>query len=281
MYTEQQAEKAIKRKFIENADKQIAYWHHNIAVDMVNQLYLPYRVALDYTKAKQGDMEIHLNYWYPFPKMPVAAVLSKEETFNKRANELMSVDGGKGWFKSLDRDLKCTDEEYQREQAAIDEKARQKALPYRPWNLDTKQGLEQWEHYFALFIAPYESVLASWNCFNMFGNTKHSEVELKERKAFYMGVIKRFKEDKQGLYDTEPRKKQLGDYDKYDFSNIMIDGGCYMWNGKDVPKHPQALEIMKKELALFESAKKENKLHYGDNRIELIKSIIGRLEQGK
>lgn len=299
MYTEEQAQKAIRDKFMADMEKIIALWNHETAVKWVNEYNLPYRIALDYqkNKGKRDKMIIRINPWYPMPQIPIVAELSQEERINKREIELKGIDNGIAWFESITRHTGeinsegkeivelcgCTDEQWQREQAIIDEKARIKAEPYKPWRLDTQQGLEQWEHHFALYIAPYESVIASWNSFNMFGDTKHTQQEINERVAYYMGVIERFKADTQGLYDKEPPTKQLADYDLYDFYGVGIPtGGFYMWdscdNRNEPPQHPQALQIMQKELELYERANKRNYDYHRD--IETIKGIIERLKQG-
>lgn len=300
MYTEEQAQKAIRDKMIADMNKQIALWNHQTAVEWVKQYNLPYRVALDYQKQaiKRDKLLISINPWYPMPKIPIVAELSQEERTNKRMLEIQSIDGGKAWLDSIVIHIgeinsegkgkvsfdwhKCRDEEFQREQAIIDEMAIQRAEPYKPWNLETKQGLEQWERYFALYIAPYEKVLPSWNSFNMFGDTKHSDNELNERKAYYMDLIHRFNTDTQGLFDKEIPRKQLADYDLYDFYEHGIPlSDFYMWDNysKEPPKHPQALQIMKKELKMYERAEKEHYFGYRDT-IETSKGIIERLEQG-
>lgn len=218
MYTNEQAEQAIHDKFVSDMNKQVALWEHENAVQWVVEYNLPYRVALDYNKAAYKDNEhVKINPWYPLPEMPDKAKLSKKESINKRAVELQSLDNGKAWYESITRHTNnydengieicefcdCTDDEYKREQKEIDEKARLKAEPYKPWRLDTQKGLEQWERYFAIYIVPYESVLPTWNSFNLFGSSKHTPQEVNERIDYYMGVIGRFKADRQGLYDKE------------------------------------------------------------------------------
>lgn len=294
-YTKAQAEQAIRNKFYKDMEKKIALWHHETALKWVSELNLPYRVGLDYEKelTSRSKMQIGLSIWYPLPKIPKVAELDQNEKENYRYKELWDIDNGTTWFRltteptgETDKDGKtivrfcdCKDEIYQQEQARIDEKARRKAEQHKPWNLETKQGLERWEKYFALYIVPYESVMPSWNSFNMFGDTKHTEKQLNERKAYYMDLIKRFKADTVGYFDKEPRTKQLADYDLYDFyeHGIPLPGDGFYIDIESAKNHPQALQIIQKELAMYERA---NATHYNYYReVEELKEIIRNLEQ--
>lgn len=257
-YTESQARLAILNKMAKDLEKSQALHNHNVACEWVTTMGLPYRVSLDWLKADTDIMEIPLQRFYPMPQIPMVAELSQEEKTNKRKKELM--DNGL-WFDmvtertgekdSNDFDIvkikPCDDEMYLQEQAEIERKAEEKAKQYYPWDLDTEQGKQTWEHLFAWRIALYEDVISTWNGFNMFGDNKHSDKELQERKAYYIDLVKRFKADTLGLYDTSPRLKRVEDYKLYDFNYH------YMWRDiictdlqpiEQAPKHPQALDIM-------------------------------------
>lgn len=305
-YTEEQARQAILENMAKKYEKLLALDRHKTAVAWVSELNLPYRVSLDYLKADTDIMEIPIQRWYPMPQIPLIAELSKEERINKRQRELM--DKGE-WIGVISRytgvkddqgreymEFKpCEDELYLQEQAEIERKAESKAQLYYPWVLDTKEGIQAWEYLFAWRIAEYEDAIQSFDCFNMFGDTKHSEKELQERKAYYIDLIQRFKADTQGLYDTSPRIKQVADYELYDFcSGVGCFSGAYMWNDSILrdsdnpldyaPKHPQALQIMQYEKQIQEQHNiemgQENENKYIDRYSVLyrINKIIESLE---
>lgn len=193
-YTIEQARKAIRQKQESDMRKYIALGQREQAVQWVWDLFLPYRIALDYIKGSGDQTHVRLNKWYPMPCEPI------------------------------------------------------EAAPL-PWDMKTDSGKEAWKKYFTLYLIPYKDVIGSWSSFDMFGDTNHTPEEIEGRKAFYMNAIRSYEADQEGRFDHEPRRKQVDDYLKYDFlvPVPLPFQGFYMWDGENVPEHPEALQIMLNE----------------------------------
>lgn len=142
------------------------------------------------------------------------------------------------------------------------------------WDLETEQGQQAWLYWFMVFILPYEDMIPTFSMFDMFGDTKHTQQELDERKGYYLGLIKKCTEQPE-LYNHEVPHKCISDYDNYEV------GSCYMWYdaiGQE-PTPPNtdtdtALAIMYHERAIQQA-------YYGDDYILESKdrySIVYRIE---
>lgn len=269
MYTEEQARRAIAQRQLNELDLKFNLMLHRVACEWVELYNLPYRISLDYFKRDNDIMSVPINPYYPLPGIP------KEYVWH------YDTDGGYSraeWFSILSTPTGEIDDngkpimtlcipDYIRQQQE------EKARPCKQWDLNTAAGRQQWLYYFMVFIMPYADDIPHWKAFDMWGDTKHTEQELKERQRYYIDLINRCRERPE-LYRHDIQRKQLSDYDKYDIS------GCYMWRDRigepTPPDADNALEIMYKERSCCRDYESECNSRYGT--AHRIKVIIERLE---
>lgn len=146
MLTEEQQKKAKEalccQSVLLDFEKKIAFWNQQEAVAMVHDYNLPYRVALNYIKAwTRQDGLVRINPCYPFPGYRV------DDLIHLRPDEYMLHDPTKPPREDGTYELCLTP-------IKAETRARIKDLCYklRTWNLDTKQGIKQWEFEFAHFL---------------------------------------------------------------------------------------------------------------------------------
>lgn len=271
MYTEEQGRQALLHKMMLDFQKQVALDNHKHAIEWIEQYNLPYRISLDYHKNEHDIFDVGINPFYPLPKVPIEGEWHYKTDTNYTDTE---------WFDMITRptgeisqDGKTMVEIYTplEIQALIDEKQK----PYKLWDLNTEQGKEQWLYYFAVFILPYADKIPTWSCFDVFGDNKHTQQEVEERKQYYLDLIDYCKHNPT-KYQHEVQQKQLSDYDKYDF------WWGYMWRDSFECKPPQsdmALEIMYKEKERY--LKHHDKWEMNNQYSEgyRIQQIIEQLEQ--
>lgn len=257
MYTDEQVKEAITKMKLKDTKKKITLMYHENAIQEQATYNLPYRVLFDYYKANRDFMEIPINPYYPYPDIPKEY---KPPRWNPERDGGYTFDE---WFKIISKPTgeidengkrKCTIEIPTEIQAQIDEWQRQKIRErtggeyHHIWDLETEQGRQAWLYWFMVFIMPYADDIPHWNSFDMYGDTKHTEQELNERKRYYMNLIEQCREHPE-LYKHEVQRKDIGDYDKYDF-----EGTGYMWNddfNNEPPQGDNILEIMYKERELL------------------------------
>ena len=288
MYTSNMARIAIARKQVADMEKSFMLTLHKQAVEEIQVYNLPYRTLIDYYKniTDRDPMEIPLNPYYPYPDIPKEY---KPPVWD------FEKDGGYSWAEwigliskhtgKVDEDGKerIVFEVPQEVQAQIDEWEAEKTKERTGkeythiWNLSTAAGREQWLYYFAVFLLPYEDDIPHWSTFDMFGDTKHTQQELDERKQYYMNLIAKCQEHPEA-YKHEVQRKQLSDYDKYDFS----DWFGYMWqdgHNAEPPHGDNALAIMYKERDITRDYEQESAKR--GSRAYRIREIIEQLESEK
>lgn len=267
MYTDEQAREAIAKQMLKDMEKEHNLRLHEWAIEEQTTYNLPYRVLFNYYKSDRDYMEIPINPYYPYPDIP-------KEYKPPRWNP--ERDGGyttSEWFSIISKPTGEIDENGKRIytfevpkeiQDKIDEwqaekvRERTRGEYHHIWDLDTEQGRQAWLYWFMVFIMPYADDIPHWNSFDMYGDTKHTEQELNERKRYYMNLIEQCREHPE-LYKHEVQHKDIADYDKYDFDDRMSWG--YMWHddfNHEPPQGDNALEIMYKE-------RERLKRYYGEN----------------
>ena len=284
-YDIEQAEKAIREKRLQDIINSLRLQQHKDSVENVTRYGLPYRVLWDREQNLTGRnvLEIDINPFYPLPRVPKQGELTADERIN-RVRERYSIDE---WLNlitipsetkqriervGVDKHrfaLSCepvNDEivlqEFRAEQERINRMAAERAEQYKQWDLVTEQGIQAWERLFTRFIVPYKEKIPTWKAFDFWGNTEHTAEETEQKRAYYMGLIADY-ENNPHKYDTQPRYKQLQDYDLYNLCGNEgfnhIEGFTYGWVGymwrddfseSKPPEHPQALQIMYKEREL-------------------------------
>ena len=275
MYTEQDARQAIAQIQIQDLMKNLRLMQHEDAIRNQSTYNLPYRVLFDYYKADRDYMEVGINPYYPYPTIP------KEWEPPQWDYERDLGYTPAEWAKLLftNREKPCTDLFPAEVKAKIEKWEQEQVIkrmgkPYtHVWDLQSKQGQRAWFYWFMCFILPYEHDIPGWNSFDMYGDNKHTEQEVKERKRYYMGLIKKCKEHPD-TYKHEPQRKDITDYDKYNVHE------CYMWRdniGQDPepPAADNALDIMYRERDIQRSKYGE----WYEQESKDIYSIVYRLEK--
>ena len=266
MYTDEQARQAINHKILKDIEKKITLMWHDTAIKEQATYNLPYRILFDYYKADRDYMEVSINKYYPYPDIPKEYKPPKwnpERDGGYTGSEWIGLitkhtgeysEDGKAIVKlEIPTEIQAKIDEWQAEKV----KERTGGEYHHIWDLDTEQGRQQWLYWFMVFIMPYADDIPHWNSFDMFGDTKHTEQELKERKQYYMNLIEQCKERPE-LYKHEVQRKELSDYDKYDFDSVTTG---YMWHddfNHEPPQGDNALEIMYRE-------RERLKRYYGKN----------------
>lgn len=247
MYTEEQARKAIGKVQIQDLIKNLRLMQHEQAIREQSTYNLPYRVLFDYYKADRDFMEVHLSPFYPYPAIPREydpPQWDYERDLGYTQSEWVKLLFGKPCTGLFPPEVQSKITEWEQEQVI-----KRMGKPYtHVWDLQSKQGQRAWFYWFMVFILPYADDIPGWNSFDLYGDTQHTEQEVKERKRYYMGLIKKCKENPD-TYKHEVQRKDITDYDKYAVHE------CYMWRneiGKEAkpPAADNALEILYKEREL-------------------------------
>ena len=267
MYTDEQAREAIAKQRLKDMEKEHNLRLHEWAIEEQTTYNLPYRVLFNYYKSDRDFMEIPLNPYYPYPTVPKEY---KPPRWNPERDGGYTIDE---WYSIICKPTGEIDKNGKRKrkveipkeiQAKIDEWQAEKVRErtggeyHHIWDLETEQGRQAWLYWFMVFIMPYADDIPHWNSFDMYGDTKHTEKELTERKRYYMNLIEQCRERPE-LYKHEVQRKDIGDYDKYDFDDWILSG--YMWRddyNNEPPQGDNALEIMYKE-------RERLKRYYGEN----------------
>lgn len=291
MYTDEQARQAIAKKQLKDIEMRIKLRYHEWAIKEQATYNLPYRILFDYYNNTDRDfMEIHINPFYPYPDIPKEY---KPPEWHFERDGGYTVDE---WFSIISHRTGEVSEDGKpimsiqiptEIQAKIDEwkveKVRERTGGeyHHIWDLETEQGQQAWLYWFMVFIMPYADDIPHWNSFDMFGDTKHTEQELKERKRYYMRLIEQCKEHPE-LYKHEVQRKDIADYDKYDFDDCILSG--YMWHddfNHEPPQGDNALEIMYRERDRLKRYYRKNyDMEVNDrySRIYRVEEIIKKLE---
>ena len=248
MYTEQEARQAIGKRQLQEFSKRLAFRLHEYAIQEQSTYNLPYRVLIDYYKADRDFMEIPINPYYPYPAIPKEydpPQWDYERDLGYTQSEWVKLLFEKPCTGLFPPEVKAKIEKWEQEQVI-----KRMGKPYTHiWDLQSKQGQRAWFYWFMVFILPYADDIPGWNSFDLYGDTQHTEQEVKERKRYYMGLIKKCKENPD-TYKHEVQRKDITDYDKYAVHE------CYMWRddiGKEAkpPAADNALDIMYRERDLL------------------------------
>ena len=293
MYTDEQAREAIAKQMLKDMEKEHNLRLHEWAIEEQTIYNLPYRVLFNYYKSDRDYMEIPINPYYPYPDIPKEYKPPKWNperdggyTYDEwigvithRTGEV-SEDGKPIMTLEIPKEIQAKIDEWQAEKV----KERTGEEYKHIWDLDTEQGRQQWLYWFAIFLLPYEDDIPHWNTFDMFGDTKHTEQELKERKRYFMGLIKKCKANPD-IYKHEVQRKDISDYEKYDFDDWICSG--YMWRDQigEEPTPPEcdnAYEIMLYERERLKRYYGDNYTYEATNRYSMaykVEKIIKELEQ--
>ncbi len=280
MYTEQEARQAIGKRQLQEFSKRLAFRLHEYAIQEQSTYNLPYRVLIDYYKADRDFMEVHINPYYPYPAIPKEydpPQWDYERDLGYTQSEWVKLLFGKPCTGLFPPEVKAKIEKWEQEQVI-----KRMGKPYtHVWDLQSKQGQRAWFYWFMVFILPYADDIPGWNSFDLYGDTQHTEQEVKERKRYYMGLIKKCKENPD-TYKHEVQRKDITDYDKYAVHE------CYMWRddiGKEAepPAADNALAIMYRERDLLRAKYGERYGQESTDRYSIVfrlEKIIKELEKG-
>lgn len=266
MYTNKQAQEALALKFNKDFEKRISLMWHEAAIKGLPLYNLPYRILFNYYKncVDRDFMEVPINPYYPYPDIPKEykppkwnpvsdGGYSMEEwtlLICKHTGEV-TEDGKAIVTFEVPDNIQADIDKWQAEKVNERNGHEYKHI----WDLSTAAGQQAWLYWFAVFILPYADDIPHFSTFDMFGDTKHTKQELEERKRYYMGLIEQCQANPD-IYKHEVQRKDITDYEKYDFSD-NLDG--YMWHdvlSGEPPKTDNALEIMYYE-------RERLKKHYG------------------
>lgn len=294
MYTIEQAEEALHKKFFEDMRKRHLLYCHEHARELISVYDLPYRVLFDYLKNTRDYMEVDITPYYPYPGIPI-------EYKPPRCHYTDIGYTDREWLDIIVRPTGEVDENGKEKrdivlplppevQAQIDEwqqarvKERTGKIYKHIWNLNTEQGRKQWLYWFMVFLIPYADSVPGWNAFDLYGDTEHTTEEVEERKRYYIGLIDKCRNNPK-LYKHTVQRKDISDYDKYDMERYIHCG--YMWHDDLMGTPPPttdkelALAIMYKEREIrckdkenYENERRDN--YSKENRIE---TIIEQLEK--
>lgn len=181
----------------EEIEKEWALIKHNSAYGNKDTYALPYRIMLDLVENESKSIEcenrseyVPLNEYYPFEEVPPPGEWDFEKDGHYTDDEwLLLTMERTGRFDEQGREYVNFFVIPPQIQALIDEKGK----PYRLWDLGTAAGFNTWIYFFMVFLMPYETKIQGFTMFDMYGDTKHSEQDLKERKAYYTELIERCK----------------------------------------------------------------------------------------
>lgn len=250
MYTNEQAKEALAKKFYRDMDIKINLMWHEAAIKEQAIYNLPYRILFNYfTKCHNRDfMEVQINPYYPYPDIPKEYKPPKwdyerdggyttSEWYDIIAKPTGEVteDGKRCVTLETPADIKADIEKWQAEKV----KERNGHEYKHIWDLTTAAGQQAWLYWFAVFLLPYADDIPQFSTFDMWGDTKHTEQELKERKRYYMGLIEQCKANPD-IYKHEVQRKDIGDYEKYELEY------AYMYDDihDKPPQGDNALKIM-------------------------------------
>lgn len=179
----------LKNVTIDEIQKSVALLHHKAAYKDAVLYNLPYRVMLDYWEGEWNENDVPINPYYPFECVPDIGIWHFDTDGHYTHDEWIKIitkftgernDEGKPYITfEIPKEI----------QALIDEKGK----PYRLWDLGTAAGFNTWIYFFMVFLMPYETKIQGFTMFDMYGDMKHSEQDLKERKAYYTELIERCK----------------------------------------------------------------------------------------
>lgn len=235
-YTNEQAKDALTKQMISDMTAKYRLETHKRCIREAVTYNLPYRVLWDYWNASHDYMEIPINPWYPYPKIPKSVQLPYEQ--RRRLN----------------------DNEKHTQEAEAYEK-------YRPWRLDTTDGMENWKRYFTCFIAPYADDIDTWSEFDLYGTSGHDPDEVERKRSFYRKLTQDYIEHPE-RYEGQ-RMKQINDYDLYDFADSFRG---YMWNGCEAD-NVQPLPVMLKELEVAKEYQRREAVHRQEAEGEIKKYL--------
>lgn len=188
---------------IEELEKSIALSRHQWAYTDMKIYGLPYKVMYDYIDEWElKEDETPLNLYYPFEDVPKPGYWDFETDGHYSSDEWLTI-----CMKKTGRIIDGKEEvEFfhvpPQIQALIDEKGK----PFRLWDTETAAGLQGWLYYFMVYIMPYADDIPTFSQFDMFGDTKHTEQELEERRAYYTDLIRKCKEQPE-LYKHGVQKR--------------------------------------------------------------------------
>ena len=215
MYTDEQAKEAISKKQLKDMEKSFSLMLHESIKKDCTKYNLPYRILLNYYKADRNDKEVRINPYYPYPDIPKeykAPEWHYERDGGYTSDEWLSIISKPTGEIDENGKRKCTLEIPTEIQAKINEWKAEKVRErtggdyHHIWDLETEQGRQQWLYWFMVFIMPYADDIPHWTTFDMYGDTKHTEQELKERKRYYLNLIKQCTERPE-LYKHEVQHK--------------------------------------------------------------------------
>lgn len=215
MLSKEQEEKAMhvltQKTMLDNFEKEIAFRNFYKALFAVNVYNLPYRIILDYLKnydKQRGKVELNPCYPAPGYLKEKLLVLPLED---------VSIENS-----PTTNDLNITVISSAKRQQ-IDKHNRS----LRDWNLDTKNGIKQWEYYFAHFLK--DADLNQYSTFDYFGRNESKQAD-QEKINQWKILQKHFRETPTNYMIEEPN---CSDYDlsKYTLQEFIIawsnKGGIY------------------------------------------------------
>ena len=205
------AETAMKKMEAEQRAKR-----HFDAVEAVTKYNLPYKV---YFKTTFADDEIPINPFYPYPAVPLAGKWEWHHSFATKSDFWEAITEHTGKYDENGKEychigIDCAD--------SVQKMKEDHERPFAPWNLETEEGIRQWERYFTRFLLPFEKDIKKWKAFDFFGTSDHTEAEAEAKRKYYLKLISDCKKNPE-KYELEPPKKKAEDFDQYDVGLFYLD----------------------------------------------------------
>lgn len=241
---------------LEELKKQHALEWHDKAYKEYPKYNLPYRIVYDYyhtrfwnyEKWEEYEKETPLNIYYPIETIPSVGLWKYDTDGHYTEEEWDNITANPKYIDDTEHTI--YNELYNIPRhivppeiaSLIEEKEKQYALCYT----DTAAGLKAWVYYFTVFIMPYADTLKDFSVFDMYGDTRHTDQELNERKQYYMDLIKQCKE-KPELYKHSIVKKTDNDIE------VLYSERGTMPNYEKASRHKDTMQYRLKWLIkLFE-----------------------------